>query len=99
MTSDYNAESIKVLKDLSAVRLRPAMYIGDTGIRGLHHLIWEICDNSVDEALMKFCDKIIVMINIDGSIAISDNGRGIPVDMHPGEKKPAVELVMTMLHA
>ena len=99
MTSDYNAESIKVLKDLSAVRLRPAMYIGDTGIRGLHHLIWEICDNSVDEALMKFCDKIIVMINIDGSIAISDNGRGIPVDMHPGEKKHAVELVMTMLHA
>lgn len=99
MTSNYNAESIKVLKDLSAVRLRPAMYIGDTGVRGLHHLIWEICDNSVDEALMKFCDKIIVRVNSDGSIIISDNGRGIPVDMHPEEKKPAVELVMTVLHA
>jgi DNA gyrase subunit B len=97
--SDYKAENIQVLEGLEAVRKRPAMYIGDTGQRGLHHLINEVVDNSIDEAMEGHCDKIEVIINKDGSITISDNGRGIPVDEHPKIKLPAVEVVLTKLHA
>ena len=96
---DYNAGSLTVLEGLEAVRKRPGMYIGSTGERGLHHLVWEVVDNAVDEALAGFCDTIDVTILRDGGVRVIDNGRGFPVDLHPKLKKPGVEVALTVLHA
>lgn len=98
-SAEYSAENIQVLEGLEAVRKRPAMYIGDIGLKGLHHLVYEVIDNSIDEALVGFCSRIDLVIHEDGSITISDDGRGIPTGMHEKEQKSALEVVMTMLHA
>ncbi|MGZ3537688.1 MAG: DNA topoisomerase (ATP-hydrolyzing) subunit B, partial [Thermodesulfobacteriota bacterium] len=98
-SDQYTAEQIKILEGLAAVRKRPAMYIGNTGVEGLHHLVHELVDNSIDEALGGYCSKIDVIIHIDNSVTVRDDGRGIPVDMHEKEKRPAVEVVMTKLHS
>ena len=96
---DYSADNIQILEGLEAVRKRPAMYIGDVGVKGLHHLVYEVVDNSIDEAMGGYCDSIKVAINEGNSITVEDNGRGIPTSLHKKENKSALEVVMTVLHA